>query len=91
MRDESDHRKYNHATLDQTMKSLRTFVLLAVSSLTAAANLPAQPVLQFASASYTTGENAGAVTLTVQRTGDTDAEVSVDFATSDGTATDGVK
>jgi poly(3-hydroxybutyrate) depolymerase len=73
------------------MKSLHTSVLLALGFLTAATTLVAQQVLQFNPASYTIGENAGDLTLTVQRTGDTNADVSVDYATADGTATAGVK
>jgi len=34
---------------------------------------------------------AGTVTLTVQRTNDLSSEVSVDYATADGTATNGLK
>ena len=35
-------------------------------------------------------ENAGTVILTVQRTGDTNTAVSVDYATANGTATAGL-
>jgi len=73
------------------MKSLHTSLILVTGFLVAATALFAQPMLQFNPASYTTGENAGSVTLTVQRTGDTNSPVSVDYATADGTATDGVK
>ncbi|MBI3848971.1 MAG: alpha/beta fold hydrolase [Verrucomicrobia bacterium] len=50
-----------------------------------------QPSLQFSASSYTVAESAGSVTLTVQRTGDTNTEVGVDYATTDGTATNGFK
>ena len=51
----------------------------------------AQPIVQFSASSYTVAESAGAVTLTVQRTGDTNTTVGVDYATADGTATNGFK
>lgn len=45
--------------------------------------------LQFDSASYTEDEAAGTATITVERTGGTDGEATVDYTTSDGTATAG--
>jgi poly(3-hydroxybutyrate) depolymerase len=51
----------------------------------------AQSTLQFTSSSYSVNEAAGAVTLTVQRQGDTNNAVSVDYATADGTATAGLR
>ena len=51
----------------------------------------AQPTIQFTATSYTVAESAGTVTLTVQRTGDLNTTVSVDYATADGTATNGLK
>jgi hypothetical protein len=50
-----------------------------------------QSTLQFSASTYTVPEWAGTVTLTVQRTNDTSTEVSVDYATADGTATNGLK
>lgn len=50
-----------------------------------------QSTLQFSAATYTVAESAGAVTLTVQRVNDFGTVVSVDFATADGTATNGLK
>ena len=50
-----------------------------------------QATLQFGATSYTVAESAGTVTLNVQRTGDTAMAVSVDYATLDGTATNGIK
>jgi hypothetical protein len=44
-------------------------------------------VLQFSSATYSVGENGGSVVLNVARTGAAGGAVSVDYATSDGTAT----
>src|SRR5262245_33073645 len=49
-----------------------------------------QPTLQFAATNYTVNEIAGAVALTVQRTGDTNTEVSVNYDTANGTATNGL-
>jgi parallel beta-helix repeat protein len=45
--------------------------------------------VQFDSATYTVLENAGSVTLTVNRTGGIDGAVSIDFDTVDGTAVAG--
>ena len=50
-----------------------------------------QSPLQFSAASYTVAESAGSVTLAVLRSGDTNTAVSVDYATADGTATNGLK
>src|SRR5437867_4181053 len=50
-----------------------------------------QSTLQFSASRYTVAESAGSATLIVQRTGDTNTAVSVDFATADGTATNGFK
>ncbi len=46
-------------------------------------------VLQLSSATYTVGEAAGTVTITVNRTGGTDGAVAVNYALTDGTATGG--
>lgn len=51
----------------------------------------AQPIVQFSASSYSVAESAGTATLTVQRTANLDTPVSVDFATTDGTATNGLK
>lgn len=45
--------------------------------------------LKFSSATYSIGEGGGMATITVTRTGGSDGAVSVNFATSDGTATGG--
>ena len=45
--------------------------------------------LQFTGASFSAGEAGGSATITVSRTGGTDGAVSIDFATSNGTATAG--
>jgi hypothetical protein len=52
-------------------------------------NVAIAQVLQFSSATATVAENAGSVTLTVQRTGSTTGAASVSFATTNGTATAG--
>ena len=51
----------------------------------------AQSVLQFSATTYTVAEDAGTVALAIQRTNDLDTVVSVDYATADGTATNGLK
>ena len=43
--------------------------------------------LQLSSATYSTSEGAGSVTITVTRTGGSSGAVSVDYATADNTAT----
>jgi hypothetical protein len=45
--------------------------------------------LQFSNATYSGGEGSSPFTVTVTRTGGSDGEVSVDYATSDGAATGG--
>ncbi|HKO45459.1 MAG TPA: Calx-beta domain-containing protein, partial [Pyrinomonadaceae bacterium] len=46
--------------------------------------------LQFSSATYSVNENGGTATITVNRTGGTAGTTTVDFTTSNGTATAGV-
>jgi dienelactone hydrolase len=66
--------------------------ILTLLGLLAAFNAAfAQPTIQFSATIYGVAENAGTVSLTVQRTNDTHTEVSVDYATADGTATNGLK
>jgi Ca2+-binding RTX toxin-like protein len=50
---------------------------------------PAAGVLQFSAATYQVNEGAGNATITVTRTGGSSGPVSVSYATSDGTATEG--
>lgn len=50
-----------------------------------------QATIQFSAATSTVAESAGTATLSVRRTNDTGTLVSVDFATCDGTATNGLK
>lgn len=47
------------------------------------------PTIQFSAATYSVGEGAGQLTVTVTRTGDTAATSTVHYATSNGTATAG--
>jgi|SRR4051812_5246043 hypothetical protein len=49
-----------------------------------------QSIVQFSAGVYTIGESADAATLVVQRSGDTNVAVRVDYATADGTATNGL-
>ena len=50
---------------------------------------PVRGAVSFSAPAYTVNENAGTVTITVNRTGGTDGEVSVNYATSNGSATAG--
>ena len=50
-----------------------------------------QSTLQFSASTFTVAENAGTATLSVRRLNDTDTVASVNYATADGTATNGVK
>jgi poly(3-hydroxybutyrate) depolymerase len=59
--------------------------------LTCTAGLHAASTIQFSANSYTVAESAGTVVLTVQRTNDLNTLVSVDYATANGTATNGLK
>jgi hypothetical protein len=54
-----------------------------------AANDIATDVLQFTQSTFSVGENSATLTLTVTRSNSTSGSVTVDFATSDGTATAG--
>jgi hypothetical protein len=47
-----------------------------------------QPVVQFSAASYSVQEDCTALAITVNRIGDSSSAVSVDYNTSDGTATE---
>jgi len=67
-------------------------VLLAAAFLSATAYTGrAQPTIQFGATSYTFAESASFATITVQRLSDLTTTVSVDYATTDGTATNGLK
>ena len=66
--------------------------LLAVGIFLAAVNAGfGQSTLQFSTATYTVAESAGTATLSVRRLNDANMLVSVNFATADGTATNGLK
>ena len=71
-------------------KSWYSLAILMVGLITTA-RIHAASTIQFSASTYTVAENAGTVNLTVQRTGDTNTEVGVDYATADGTATNGLK
>ena len=73
------------------MKPQATLRFACFFAVNLAASLHAASVIQFSATSYAVAENAGQATITVQRTADLDTSVSVDFATADGTATNGLK
>jgi len=60
------------------------------SEFSQALQIGAPGTLQFSSASYTVSENGGTATITVTRTGGTAGSVSVQYSTSNGTATAGL-
>ncbi|MBS1792678.1 MAG: hypothetical protein JSS81_02420 [Acidobacteria bacterium] len=80
-------------TVDLTLSNPSTPATLGTpnSAVLTIVDNDAQPSLQFSSATYSAAENVagGVVTLTVTRTGATGAPATVDYATSDGTATSG--
>ncbi|HNF59500.1 MAG TPA: Calx-beta domain-containing protein, partial [Elusimicrobiota bacterium] len=57
----------------------------------AGARVRAASTIQFLSASYSVAESVGLAELVVQRTGDPNTVVGVDYATVDATAVAGVK
>ena len=63
----------------------------SVTSVVANLYVVAPPTLQFALNNYNVAESAGSVTLSVQRTSWLASTVSVDYATADVTATNGLK
>ncbi len=65
-----------------------TLLILALASGTF---LHAASTIQFGAASYSVAEDAGTVVLNVQRLGDANTVVSVDYASTNGTATAGLK
>ncbi len=68
----------------------KTILLLGGGLLTFLLNGFGQATVQFSTNIYYVAETTGSVLLTVQRTGDTTAAGSVDFATANGTATAGL-
>ena len=58
-------------------------------SYTVGAQTPQPGTLQFSNATYSVNETGGTATITVTRTGDSTGSVTVDYATSNGTATSG--
>lgn len=74
------------------MKTNHQLLLVAaVSGLVSTAVVHAASTIEFSASSHTVAENAGPVTLSVQRADDVETLVTVDYATVDGTATNGVK
>jgi len=69
----------------------KTWITALAVSLASAVVVQAASTLQFTATSYSVAEDAGTVTLTVQRLDDTISVVSVDYATTNGTATAGLK
>src|SRR6185436_10030270 len=57
------------------------------SEFSAAQPVNAAPTVQFSSATYPVGEGAGSILITVNRTGDLSALSTVQYTTSNGTAT----
>ena len=73
---------YNNATVTFSNTNSRM-------AQTRAVNLTVRGEIAFDSASYTVGEASGTALITVRRAGNTNRSVTVDFATSNGTATAG--
>src|SRR6266487_1995632 len=71
------------------MKSIHCLTL--AFALGATTNAFGQATLQFSTTSYSVPENAPNVILIVQRAGDANTAVGVDYVTMDGTATNGLK
>lgn len=65
--------------------------LKAVTSEVARLEVLVPPTIQFSASSYSVAENAGTVTLSVRRTGYLESAVTVDYATADATAVNGIK
>jgi polyhydroxybutyrate depolymerase len=85
------------ATKNQSYKSypIKTKACYCVVALAVSLGMPirvwAASTIQFTATTYSTSEGAGTATLGVQRTGDTNTEVGVDYASWDGTATNGLR
>jgi hypothetical protein len=60
-----------------------------INYLDVAAQTPAPGVLAFGAATYSVAENGGNATITVNRTGGSSGQVTVNYATANGTATAG--
>lgn len=76
----------NHRRKHETVKT-KVNLLAAGLFLAALSTGFAQSTIQFTATTCTVAENAGLATVTVQRTGDTNTTVTVDYATANGTAT----
>ena len=65
------------------------FLIGSTSEFSECVEILERPVIQFDSATYTVNEGDGTATIGLTRTGGTEGEVTVDYATSAGTATAG--
>src|SRR4029077_1316046 len=78
----------NDATVNLTLSAAGGGATLGATSLaTLTIQEPSFGTLAFSSASYSIAEAATSATITVTRTGGSDHQVTVHYATSDGTAT----
>ena len=66
-------------------------LVAVLTGLSGMVQVQAASTIQFASGTYTVAEDAGTVSITVRRSGDVNTTVGVDYATLDGSATNGVK
>src|SRR5262245_44398559 len=73
------------------MKSMFSWLTVFIMSLGAITRTQAASVFQFAASTYGFAESAETASVTVQRRVDLNTLVSVDYATADGTATNGLK
>jgi poly(3-hydroxybutyrate) depolymerase len=83
----SNKRGNRHSALKTQSQILRLLVLTSLLPTW----LEAASTVQFSAGNLFVAESAGTATLLVQRTGDTNTVVTVDYATADGTATSGLK
>ena len=88
LRQPSGQEPSSHPHCSMKTNAYFTFLVVLLACLT---RLQAASTIQFTAKSYTVPESAGAKTLTVQRFDDTDTAVSVDYATTNLTATAGFK
>ena len=81
--DETVNLRLENPSSGATLGPVATAVLTIIDNDTASAS---PGTLQFSSATYSEAEDAGSATITVTRTGGSTGEVSVGYATSDGSA-----
>ena len=75
------------STFTSTSGSNGTGCAMVDNQLTCAGVTVTAPTVQFSSSTYSVNENAGTVTLTITKTGTTALSATVNYSTSDGTAT----